>query len=82
VTAATTDTAAEPAALHGRKIPRERHTGSDSVNDMTDEDWIAEQVAKAPPLSPSRRNRLALLLASDPSGDKLVTIEPAAHASR
>jgi hypothetical protein len=49
---------------------------------MTDEDWMAEQVAKAPPLSPSRRNRLALLLASDPAGDKLVAIEPAAHASR
>jgi hypothetical protein len=64
------------------KISRVGRTGSDSVNDMTDEDWIAEHVAKAPPLSPSRRNRLALLLASDPAGDKLVTIKPAAHASR
>lgn len=49
---------------------------------MTEQEWIAQQVAQAPPLSASRRNRLALLLASEPAGDKLVMREPAASASR
>jgi hypothetical protein len=53
-----------------------------SVRGVTDEEWIAEQVAQAPPLSASRRNRLALLLASDPAGDQLLTREPATLASR
>lgn len=49
---------------------------------VTDAEWVAEQVAQAPPLSMSRRNRLALLLAGDPSGIELLTREPAALASR
>jgi hypothetical protein len=49
---------------------------------MTDAEWIAEQVAMAPPLSGSRRNRLALLLASEPTRDKLIARKPATPASR
>lgn len=49
---------------------------------MTEKEWIAQQVAQAPPLSASRRNRLALLLASEPAGDKLIVRELATSASR
>ncbi len=48
---------------------------------MTEKEWIAQQVAQAPPLSASRRNRLALLLASEPTGHKLIMREPATSAS-
>lgn len=49
---------------------------------MTEREWIAQQVAQAAPLSPSRRNRLALLLAGDPTRDKLVMRKPTTTASR
>lgn len=71
--------------LHGRTSstrPVSESVRASNVRAVTDEEWIAQQVAQAPPLSPSRRNRLALLLASDPAGDKLLTTEPATLASR